>query len=193
MYKLEIEKDICEEKEKEVISYEHEKTIMKSFNVSGDGKYSYQLNDIFQGEVPHKLVLGMVDAEAFNGNVTKNPYNFEHCNISEVCAEVDGIPISTKRYTPNFGNRADTCPIYLALFDDNPRLDLTRDEFTHGYTLFSFTLPKGGEKEMKTLQRGNCAVSLRFNKPLKKNMVLVIMAKFPAALKVNNDNKQVEL
>ena len=41
------------------------------------GSYGEVLEDIFQGEVPSKLLIGFVDSDAYNGHFNKNPYHFK--------------------------------------------------------------------------------------------------------------------
>ena len=38
---------------------------------------SVSKRDLFNGIVPHRIVLGIVESEAFNGHYKKNPYNFK--------------------------------------------------------------------------------------------------------------------
>jgi hypothetical protein len=37
--------------------------------------------NIFQGGLPNRIVIGMVDADAFNGTYTKNPFNLKNYDI----------------------------------------------------------------------------------------------------------------
>jgi hypothetical protein len=38
--------------------------------------------NMFQGGLPNRIVIGMVDADAFNGTYTKNPFNFKNYDIT---------------------------------------------------------------------------------------------------------------
>ena len=49
------------------------------------GQYNMNLEDIFQGKIPNRLVLGMVSADAYAGDLTKNPFNFNHYNFDFMC------------------------------------------------------------------------------------------------------------
>ena len=39
---------------------------------------------MWQGEVPSRLVVGMVRSQAYNGDYNLNPYHFEHFNVSNI-------------------------------------------------------------------------------------------------------------
>ena len=59
--------------------YPFNRTDVKTFAVP-KGQYNVNLDDIFQGKIPNRLVLGMVSADAYAGDLTKNPFNFKHYN-----------------------------------------------------------------------------------------------------------------
>jgi hypothetical protein len=44
------------------------------------GQFSYSSDDIFQGLVPSKLIVGLVPSTVFNDDYSKNPFNFKHYN-----------------------------------------------------------------------------------------------------------------
>ncbi len=170
--------------------YPYQRTEMKFFNVK-EGSNECMLDDIFQGEVPNKLVFGLVTAQSFNGHIDKNPYNFKHCKISEVGVKVDDMPVPVKAYTPNFGtSHVNSAAVFRAIFEDNPHLDISHDEFDHGYTLFSFSLRQDNPDTMNTIQKGNCSILIKFSDGLPENMMLVMMGKFPHILEIN-EGKEV--
>ena len=53
----------------------------KSFIIPA-GNPSLQKDNIFNGLVPKSFVFGLVESVAFNGGFKKNPYNFQHFNMS---------------------------------------------------------------------------------------------------------------
>ena len=64
--------------------YPFNRTDVKTFAVP-KGQYNVNLDDIFQGKIPNTLVLGMVSADAYAGDLTKNPFNFKHYNFDFMC------------------------------------------------------------------------------------------------------------
>jgi len=44
------------------------------------GFSSFNPENIFLGQIPKLLVLGLVDTEAYNGSYHTNPFNFKHHN-----------------------------------------------------------------------------------------------------------------
>ena len=71
--------------------YPFTRTDIRTFNIS-EGHFGTSLEDIWQGEVPTRLVVGMVNSEAVNGSYNLNPYHFQHFNVSNVGFFVNGEP-----------------------------------------------------------------------------------------------------
>lgn len=66
------------------------------------GEFSLTLDDVFQGEVPSTLILGMVSSSAFNGDYKKSPYNFQHFHCNFVGFYVDGQSLPSKPLQSNY-------------------------------------------------------------------------------------------
>ena len=43
---------------------------------------SFTHDNLFLGQLPKRIVLGLVDNRALNGDISLNPYNFQHCNLN---------------------------------------------------------------------------------------------------------------
>jgi hypothetical protein len=52
--------------------------------------------NIFQGTLPIRIVIGMVDADAFNGTYANNPFNFKNYNITTMGLTVNGESLPGK-------------------------------------------------------------------------------------------------
>ncbi|XP_045158110.1 uncharacterized protein F54H12.2-like [Mercenaria mercenaria] len=70
-------------------SYPYLRTDIKTTSIAS-GQFSYSADDIFQGLVPSKLIVGLVPSAAFNGDYTQNPFNLKHYNCSSIGLYVDG-------------------------------------------------------------------------------------------------------
>jgi len=45
---------------------------------------------VILGQLPTRLVVGLVSNSAFNGNKRLNPFNFQHYNLTEIAVYLDG-------------------------------------------------------------------------------------------------------
>ena len=54
------------------------------------GQKSFTHDNLFLGQLPKRIVLGIVDNRAFNRDISLNPYNFQHCNLNYLAVHLDG-------------------------------------------------------------------------------------------------------
>ena len=74
---------------------------VKTFTV-GTGLRSKVEDHLFQGQLPKRLFIGMVDNANFNGSFATNPFNFQHFNLSKLEVSCDGHSIYGKPFEPIF-------------------------------------------------------------------------------------------
>jgi hypothetical protein len=67
----------------------HHNTI-KEFEVA-NGSSSATAENLFTGAKPRRVLIGLVDTEAINGDPAKNPYNFENVDVSKVKVPRNGL------------------------------------------------------------------------------------------------------
>ena len=60
--------------------------------------------NLFLGQLPKRLVIGMVENKAFNGDKEMNPYNFQHFDADYLALHVDGKQFPSKPLIPDFAN-----------------------------------------------------------------------------------------
>ena len=57
------------------------------------GLISERFENIIKGPLPKRIVLGMVESQAYNGALDKNPFNFQHFYLKELSVSIDGEQI----------------------------------------------------------------------------------------------------
>ena len=50
----------------------------------------FECNNPFQGQVPNRLIVGMVKQSAFNGSIGDNPFTFKKFNLSSIKQTING-------------------------------------------------------------------------------------------------------
>ena len=71
--------------------YPYKKTEVKTFNIPAR-QSAFTIENVYQGGVPSKLFVGLVEQEAYDGSFHKNPLKFGHFGLSSAGFYVDGIP-----------------------------------------------------------------------------------------------------
>ena len=54
---------------------------IKSFSVAG-GSLTFTTNNIFHGELPSKIIIGLVSNSAYSGDYNKNSFNFMNIRLN---------------------------------------------------------------------------------------------------------------
>ena len=102
-------------------------------------------DNISTGALPNRVVLALVDSDAYNGAYNKNPFNFKHFNLSKVSFSIDGEETPHKAIELDFDKNKFILG-YYSLFNgvDKAITDngyfIERTEYAKGYTLFAFDL-----------------------------------------------------
>lgn len=71
--------------------YPYQRTDMKVYTIPiNSGQFSASLDDVFQGNIPTRLIVGLISAQAYNGHFQKNPLRFQHFNTNLIALYWDG-------------------------------------------------------------------------------------------------------
>ena len=67
------------------------RTTLEVFTVP-TGQQSQHIDNAFLGEIPKRITICMKDNDSYNGNYKKNPFNFQHHNLTQL-VNGDEVPI----------------------------------------------------------------------------------------------------
>ena len=163
----------------------------KVFSISKGNMMSNQQN-LFLGQLPKRLVIGMVENTAFNGDSAKNPFNFQHFDVDYIALNVDGKQIPSKALTPDFS--ADLCTrSYASLFSGTGFMghdrgnQISRIEYAEGFTLFAFDLTPDLDQSghFHLLRQGNLRLELHFKTALPQTINVIVYAEFDNVIEID--------
>lgn len=168
--------------------YYFDRVLVKTFTVPSNLS-SISLDNVVSGILPTTLVFGMVDSSAYNGDLKKNPYNFQHLNINQFALYVNGTPVPNTALEMNF-KKSQFTRAYHTLFSGTGILhkdrghQITKDLFKSGYFLLAFDLSSSGMAHDNCTElnnQGNIRIEARFSKPLPVNITCVIYNQFSSS------------
>ena len=149
--------------------------------------------NIFQGALPNRIVIGMVDADAFNGTYTKNPFNFKNYDITTMGLTVNGENLPGKPLQLKFGVDSNYISAFQTLYAgthkifENQGNGITREEYANGYTLFVFDLTPDlciGD-HVQPIKNGNVSIECRFGTPLETAINIVVLGEFQSLIEID--------
>ena len=156
------------------------------------GAMSHTHANLFLVTLPKRLILWCIDNDAYNGELSKNPFNAKNNAINFLAVYVDGRQVPAKPLQPNF-ETGSYIRSYVNLFSATGKQSqdegngLSRDDFGQGYTFFGFDLtPDGCDGGCFHLTRkGNLRIEMHFATALEQTVNVVVYGEFEAVLEID--------
>lgn len=149
-------------------------------------------DNAFQGHLPNKVFIGMIDNDSFTGTYKKNPFNFKHYSLRKIGCYVNGESQPSQPIKLNFEKNL-YLDGYHSLFTTTGKLyrdeglDINRNDYKNGYSLFGFDLSpavcSGGHQE--PVKRGTLRLEFEFQKALPNTITIILYADFDSTLSID--------
>ncbi|XP_055339280.1 uncharacterized protein F54H12.2-like [Paramacrobiotus metropolitanus] len=189
---------VASEMLKKTVKYHIERVVMRVSDIPQKTQ-STVVSNLQIGQIPKVMIIGFLESDDFHGNIKTNPFNFQHFNVTQISVEVDGQSYPTKPYTADFG-RSQSLECYDGLLDalgyrTHPQnsVHFNRTAYNGGYTLFGFDLTPGhtGRGPLTLVKQGNLSVSVNFEKPLDKTVMMVAMLVYDSIIEINQHRQLI--
>lgn len=154
------------------------------------------LDNVFLGQVPKRIVTGLVANTAFNGDFKRNPFNFQDFGTNYFSLYVDGEQIPSKPLQPHYeADKERSVLAYHTLFTgtgvhfSDTGNGIARDEYSGGYCLMAFDLtPDLSASETShwnLVRNGNVRVEFGFDKELQETVNCLVYAEFDNVIEID--------
>jgi len=153
---------------------------VKSFHVSA-GRRETPENALFNGQIPRRVIVGCVDADAYHGTYQKSPFNFKNYQIREIYVTAGGETVPARPLSPDFANQKYTrafCQLFegMGMSGENKGNGIDLKSFANGWCLFCFDLSPdqddGGHWDLA--KEGSTAINIQFGANIPEPGVEVI-------------------
>ena len=109
------------------------------------GQKCFTHDNLFLGQLPKRIVLGLVDTRAFNGDISLNPYNFQHCNLNYLAVHLYGQQVPWAPLQPSFSGSSYIRAFYTQFtggdgISSDTGNTIGREQFVNGHALYCFDL-----------------------------------------------------
>ena len=163
--------------------YPFYKSDLRSFTVAS-GLHSVQIDDPWNGTVPLKAYVFLVDALAYNGDFSRNPFNFQHRDIRAATLYVDNVSFPHHPLVTDFARR-DCITAFNSLIETAGRnyvgdtFDINPQKFTDGFTILAFNLQPNSTNSLDSWAKartGHMRLELKFGTPIPEPLNVFLYA-----------------
>ena len=159
------------------------------------GSLTANHQNVFMGQIPKRIIVGMVRSESFNGAVKTNPFYFEHNSIDFIALHVNGEQFPSKAFKPDFAEGLFMREYHSVFTDTNMDGDqsnnIDRADYKLGSTLFAFDLTpdQGDSGHFNLIRTGNVDVEIHFEQACTTNQNVIVYAQFDNVLEIDKNRK----
>lgn len=161
------------------------------------GQKSYNHDGLFMGKLPKRIILGIVDNRAYNGDLALNPFEFKHCDLNYLAIHVDGQQIPAAPLKPSYSTD-NYIRAYFTQFQSSEGISsdtgntVDREEFKDGNTLYCFDLTpdlSSSSPHFQITKTGNLRVELGFEKVLPFTGNVIVYSEFESVVEIDKERR----
>lgn len=150
-------------------------------------------DNIFLDLVPSRIILFMIDADAFAGSYTKNPYHLKHNNINYIALVKDGVQYPPEGYTMNFTDNQ-----YIHCYEDmlecmelagrDKNNGITPAMYKNGFTFFVWDLTAdrtAGTSNFNQPLDGTLRLEMKFSEVIGTNINVFVYGESKTVMEID--------
>jgi hypothetical protein len=162
------------------VRYPIRKSMMKSMFISA-GRFEFSAN-LFEEQIPRRIILGLVKNSNYVGDVTKSPFNFQHYNVREISIIANGrvypqtpfvLDYDNGRYVRAFHDTQEA----IGLVNTSGGNGISYERFGKTHCIYVFNLTNSGDDQggvFDLLRNGSTAVSIKFSKAVENSGIMLV-------------------
>ena len=176
---------------KKPATYPITKTVLKQYFISHNTA-SFSIDDIYQGDVPSILIIGLIKAVSFAGNKNDNPLRFCNYNLKSIGFYVNGESVPSKPINVCFESQKGELKTegYRSILSVLPEGSCPFDiaDWEHDNNLYGFNI--AGKKE-SSIRKGHTRLEIIGNGS-GDGQVLLTYAIFPGVVNITKDRRVIQ-
>lgn len=163
---------------------------IKNFLITA-GTQSSVLGQVIRGKLPRSFIVGLVSAKAYDSNIAKNPFVFEHFTCNNFNALLNGEPIVPTLFQPNF--ETDECIKMYRWMNDNIGLHqnmsngITFEEYKKNSCFFAYDLSPDlcNNVFLHGIETGTIDLQIGFKTAPTENVMVVLYASYDELITID--------
>ena len=162
------------------------------------GQQSQHIDNAFLGEIPKCIAICMMNSDSYNGSYEKNPFNFQHYNLTQIGISVNGEEVPFKPLKLNFDDKLFVTS-YSTLFSGTGKLHgnsgsiIKRKDYSEGYTITVADLAPfeiGDNFDLK--EEGTLSIDLVFKSPLAAPINILVYAEYDNVIEIDSNRNVIK-
>ena len=182
--------------ERGTAKYPLKRVVVKTFSIPR-GNVSVVQDNLFLSQTPNRLVIGLVDSAAFNGESTSNPFNFQTLGLSFLSLYLDGKQVPSKPLQPNFVTGQYVRSFFnlmvsSGLANQDAGSNISRQDFAGGFALYSMDLTPSlidDNQLFELVKSGALRLELKFAAGLTRSVTVVVWAEMDSVLEIDRSRQ----
>ena len=190
--------DLEEQLKKTPVLYPIQRIHTKSFPIDTKST-SVTIEEISRGQMPKKVVIGVVTDKRKAGDLKLNPFNFDGAaaefNITKMELNVDGMPYAKRALTPDF--KKDYGKTYMNFYEslnftqdgtNTPAIPM--DDYKNGYCLFPFNLNPGCCSDPGVFKKdGLLSLDIEFENAPTETLQVIVLCVYDNTISIDKDRQ----
>ena len=181
--------------EKGTAKYPLKRVVVKTFSIP-TGNLSAVQDNLFMSQTPNRLVIGLVDSAAFNGQAARNPFHFKTLGLTFLSLYLDGKQIPGKPLTPNYEQHQYVRSFFslmtstgLVNRDAGSYLELR--DFESGYAIYSFDLSPSllDGDQFELVKSGALRLELKFSQALPEPVMVIVYGEMDSMIEIDRSRQ----
>ena len=165
--------------------------VVSTFTIA-QGSMSANKDNVITGQLPRRVVVGLVSNTGFNGIVNESPYNFKNFGLNYLTLYMGSDQFPKKPLTPNFTGD-EFLRSYMTLFEGTGMMNddrghgIDREDFKNGYALYAFDLTPDMAEGPHTdpIKYGNIRMELHFATQLAETVNVIVYAEYDNLIQID--------
>lgn len=180
--------------------YNLRRVVTKFFTMAAN-RSDVSVTNMCTGVLPSHVIFGMVETDSFNGSLSKNPFNFQHFEASDISVQRNGMDIPFKPVHLNFTNSKEVVLAYFQLLHSLGYWNKDKDNGISpfdgfsggGQTLFAVNLSQdfSNGSNLNLIQEGVVSLNLRLKEALTKSITIIVYLVYPSAILEITHNREI--
>lgn len=158
------------------------------------GVKEFDLGNVTQGQLPSRIIVGLVKTNAYSGTATLDPYEFQNFGIEYLSLQCNGRAYPAVPLTANF-SKNQCARAYQSLIEtiqgpcsDSESIGISLEEYKNKSCFFGFTLARalnGQQAALPPRENGYINAKLRFNDALTENINAIFFLEYNNTIEID--------